>query len=298
MNNNGNTPAVVDGKVSLDNAPGADISFDDLFAVETNNIGGPQAPVASNPPAVPQAPEYVLKSEDGKIVYKTAEDAINGIRHKDDLVERYRAYLQEQGVDPNTLQKLPAPQVQAAQPGFKYIGNEDKLFDALSTAVASRDKKAYATALREYNEEVTNQNFAPIAPLLADVARQRAVREVSQEAPEFVEFQRSAAWKQTLDSLPKLKQAIEYSETDLNAASGLSELYRIALLVSKGMKPAAPVQAAPIAPPQPAPVARPTMSSSMLAPPQPSAPASFGSKAGRDQMIADLLAKGVADVKI
>src|SRR6185369_10822310 len=151
MNNNGNNPAA-DGKVSLAGAPGADISFDDLFPIEPENVGAPQsAAKAHNNPAPPQA-EYLLKSEDGKIVYKTAEEAINGIRHKDDLVERYRAYLQEQGVDPNTLQKVPAPQAQPAAPGFKYLGNEDKLFDALSTAVANRDKKGYATALREYNE--------------------------------------------------------------------------------------------------------------------------------------------------
>lgn len=298
MNQPSNTPT--DGKVNLAAAPGADINFDDLFPVEPENLGALQAaPAGTNPPQTPQAPEYVIKSDDGKIVYKTADEAINGIRHKDELVERYRTYLQSQGVDPNTLQKQPEPQAQPSNgPQHKYIGQEDKLFDALSSAVASRDKKAYASALREYNEEVMNQNFAPVAPYIAEVARQKAVREVSKEAPEFVAFQNSAAWQETLNNLPKLKQAIEYSEQDFTAASSLSELYKIAYLVSKGMRPEPVVtQPVPQAQPTPAPVARPTLGVSTMTPPQPSAPPSMATREGRQALIADLQSRNIMDQK-
>ena len=292
-----NNPA--DGKVNLSAAPGADINFDDLFPVEPENLGAPQAPPSGTvPQQTPQAPDFLIKSEDGKIVYKTAEEAINGIRHKDELVERYRTYLQSQGVDPNTLQKKdPEPQVQNPQgPQFKYLGNEDKLFDALSGAVQTQNKKAYAQALREYNEEVMQQSFAPVAPFISEVARQRAVREVSKEAPEFVTFQSSAAYNEALDRLPKLKQAIEYAENDFNAAASLPELYKIAYLVSQGMKRPEPVAAAPAAP-TPAPVARPTLASSTMTPPQPSAPPSMANADSRKQLINDLLARGAGDIR-
>jgi hypothetical protein len=290
--------------INMSRAPGADLSFDDLFPVEPENVSAaPQAPQGTTPPApaAPSAP--YLKSEDGRIVYNTSEDAIKGIAHKDALVERYRTYLSSQGIDPNTLQSSrPEPQAPAptttTNSQYTYLDHEDKLFDELSAAATKGDKKAYGQLLRTYNREILNQEFAPIAPLIAEVARQRAVRQVSSEAPEFSTFQSSDRYRDTLDKLPKLKQAIELAENDLNMADSLGELYRITYLVSQGMnKPEVVVPAAAPAAPVQNPPRPTTMQPTSMAPPQPGVAPDLRTSEGRKSLIRDMEARGIGDLR-
>lgn len=277
--------------IDMSGAPGADISFDDLFPVEPQSTG-PQSQPGTTPPVQPQAPvaappapEFFLKGT--KSVYKTPEDAIKGLDTKDDLIERYRSFLSTQGVDPNTLQptKKPEPQAQPVNP-------DEKLFDDLSGAVGRGDKRGYAEVLRNYMAE----QFAPVAPLMSEVARQRAVRQVSQEVPEFTSFISGDDYKQTLESLPRLKQAIEAAEGNLSMADSLGELYKITYLAAQGRRKPEPVVAAPVAAPvQSTPAARPTTSPSTMTPPQPSAPLDMRTSEGRKALIRDLEARGILD---
>lgn len=293
--------------IDLSSAPGSNMSFDDLFPVEPENAS--QAPLGTTPqqptqtPQEPVTPQHFLRSVDGKIVYDSAEEAIKGISHKDALIERQRNFLSAQGYDPNTLQLItrPEPQAPTAAPTspYTYLDNGDKLFDDLTAAATKGDKKAWVSLMRQYNTEVLANEFAPIAPLISEVARQRAVRQVTQEAPDFSTFQASPAYRATLEKLPRLKQAIDQAENNFQMADALSELYQMTYLIDQGLRKNAepPVTlATPVVQSAPnPPTARPTMSSSTMSPPQPTSAPDLTTSQGRQQLIKDMEARGIKD---
>lgn len=304
------TPTANGSYVDLNAAPGADMNFDDLFPAEDSNLSASQTPTGTTPPVAPQAtpvnpaaPEVFIRA--GSTVYRTPEDAVTGIQHKDTLIDKYRRFLTEKGVNPDTLQSSqPQAPVQPAPPAeapSTYLGHEEALFDDLSAAISRGDKKGYGRLLATYNQQLMTEQFAPVAPLISEVARQRSVRQVSLEAPGFSEFQSSAAYPATLDSLPRLKEAIQIAETNFSASDSLSELYKIAYLAFQGQRqPSAPVVPTPTV--QPVAVApniqqpfRPTSTPSAMTPPQPSAPADMRTSAGRQTLIRDLEARGIKD---
>lgn len=304
------TPTTHGSYVDMGQAPGADTSFDELFPVEDQNLGAPQVPTGTTPQAAePQAqpvvnqPNHFLKA--GKTVYNTAEDAVTGIQHKDTLIDRYRSFLATQGVNPDTLQPNQA-QVQAQpapviDPSRGYINHEDTLFDDLATAIQRGDKKGYGKLLAKYNQELMTEQFAPVAPLISEVARQRAVRQVTMEAPEFASFVTSENYGSTLDSLPRLKEAINVAENNFAASDSLGELYKIAYLAYQGSrKPAEPVvpaiQAQPVVAAQTQPTFRPTQTPSAMTPPMPSSPADMRTSAGRQTLIREAEARGIKDM--
>lgn len=306
------TPASNGSYIDLTSAPGSDMNFDDLFPVEDSNLGAPQAQTGTTPQATePQAPlappvppEFFITA--GNTKYKTSDDAVKGIQHKDTLIERYRSFLTEKGVNPDTLQNAQPPQAapQVASPvdpsvRTPYLNHGEKLFDDMSAAIQRGDKKGYAELLRTYNQEIMAEQFAPVAPLISEVARQRAVRQVTLEAPDFANFITSENYGQTLDSLPRLKEAINIAENNFSASDSLSELYKIAFFVSQGLrKPevVVPVAQTPIQPvavnPQ---TSRPTSTPSAMTPPMPSAPADMRTSLGRQTLIREAEARGIKD---
>lgn len=262
------------GYVDLSQAPGADNSWDDLFQNPENPATPPQAATGTNPPQSPQAvTEPFLKAGDS--VYNTAEEAARGLEYKDQLVARYRNFLNEQGFDPNELKPKETPQAQTpqAQSPFKYLNNGKKYYEDLADAVKRHDEQAYEQITRTYQQEVINSTLAPYAPLLAETGRQRAVRRVASEIPDFEKFLYSQDFKKTVDAIPLYKEMLQIGETDPNASERLHEVYKAVYLTHQGLTrnqgAQAPVTQAPPVSTNPTVRPNPTMSQSTLTPPAP-----------------------------
>jgi len=278
----------------LQNAPGADIPFDELFPVEGSPVL--QGPDSGTSPQTAQQtqPEFFLKA--GKSVYKTPEDAAQGVAHKDQLIDRYRAYLQEQNIDPDTLQTRPKQQAQDPNDPYTYLGKEGTLFDNLSAALQRHDKAGYDRTMQAYNQELLNAQLAPLAPLIAEVAQQRAVRKVSEEAKDFSTFRYSEDFNSARKSIPLLDNAIKAAESDYRMAEQLPDLYKMVYLISQsGRNRPEPVVNA--ASPQPAPSVRPTTAPSTMTPPPPGVNTSnwATSTDSRKQLIKDMEGRGIKD---
>lgn len=264
------------GNVNLQNAPGADFNFDDLFPnPEVTPAQSQAANQGTPPPTTPQATETQPFLKAGSSVYLTAEEAARGLEHKDALVDRYRAFLAEQGFDPNELRPKAPPQ--AAQPVQDPKDSYDGLFDELAAAVRNNDKVAYGRIQKKYQQEVAQdvvQNYlAPYAPLMAETARQRAIREVSKEIPDFPSFMGSEAFRRVSDTIPIYKDMLQLGENNPEASKRLPEVYKSMYLISQGLSKQASnsPQALTTPPVNTTPTARPqtTLSPSSLTPPPP-----------------------------
>ena len=291
--------------VSMSDAPGGDFNLDDLFGnpevtqVTELTSSTPAAPQTPEPqaPETPQVEVPFLKTPTGT-VYKTHEDAIRGLSHKDQVIENLRAQLTQQtGVDPitgkavvrqtpQTPQATPSEQVNYAQDSVKY-------WNDLSDAVEKKDPAAYSRV----NQKFLQDSLAPIAPIIRDVAVQRALDNVSREIPDFKEVHASPEYTQMLNDLPLLKQSIETGEQYLEAAPQLPELYRYAYLIYQGRKAreiaSAPVQTVTPAVAQPS---RPTLTPSTPNPPVAGPKPSFNSPEGRKAILDSGNARGLMDV--
>lgn len=296
---NQQSPGYNGARLDFQDAPTGDTPWDDMFVPDGPQTAQPPAPPAAQPqtaqpPAPPAEPQVFLKA--GQTVYKTAEDAARGVEHKDNLIARYREYLAQQQIDPDTLEKKPSEVVPQTPPSrFKYLNNGKQLFKDLSNAATKGDPEAYERTLREYNSEVLNDAFEPVAPLISEVARQRAVREASTELSDLGSFLSSPSYKETIEKLPVLKEAIKYAEGDYRMAPKLGDLYKTAYLVHKGLQP---VQAQPQAAPSTPPAVRPTTSPSALTPPAPGVDTRSWatSREARQQLIKDKQNAGLADM--
>lgn len=269
------------GYMDLSNAPGADSSWDDLFPPEGVPPAQPQAATGTNPQiSTPQAPSQSGQPflQAGQTVYLTPEAAVEGTIHKDQYIDRVRTYLKDQGIDPNKLERIQAqsaPQTSdPAATGPKYYGQGQKYFDALSAAVDRKDRNAYEQITGEYSREALQHTLAPYGPLLAEVARQRAVRQVTNEIPDFQRFSETPEFRRTVDSIPLLRELANIGESDPNAAARLPEVYKTVYLIYQGARnqqvssPAPLTQAPPVTN---TPTMRPvsTMPQSTLTPPSP-----------------------------
>jgi hypothetical protein len=277
------SPGNSGGNVSLQNAPGADFNFDDLFPNPEVQPAQPQTATSETPSQTPQAPvqdQFFLRNSDGTIAYRSAEDALTGIAHKDELVKRYRDYLDANGIDPNELRPKQQPQV--AQPSTQVDPNSldsGKLFDDLAAAAQRGDKAAYGriqeTYQRKIAQNVVENYLAPYAPLMAETARQRAIREVTKEIPDFPNFIGSDAFKRVSDSIPIYKDMLQLGENNPEASKRLPEVYKSMYLVNQGLSARAQVSQtqAPlnVPPVQNTPTVRPqtTMAQSSITPPAP-----------------------------
>ena len=282
-------------RVDLSAAPGADTTWEDLFPSEDaptppQTTAAPEHPPQEPPQAPPPAPEFFIRAS--KSVYKTPEDAVKGLDEKDSLIDSLRQYaIEKTGYDPVTRQ--PARQEpQAPQSQFQYLGNGKKLFDDLSDAVTRRDPERYEQVLRTYNNEQLAVNFAPVAPLLSEVARQKAIRTSGKDIPSFLD---SPEYKQTLEAMPTLQNAIQSAEADFSFSDRLPELYQLAYLAAQGRRvQAAPPQPVPQTPP---PAARPTTAPSTMTPPAPGVNPDMRTSEGRKALIRDAESRGVLDFK-
>lgn len=299
-------PGFDGARLDFKDAPGADISFDELFPSPDEPVAPQAATSGTTPTEPPQAPttqpDFFLKA--GKSVYKTPEEAERGVAHKDDLIDRYRSFLSQQGINPDTFQSSqPArPQAQPAQPEspYKYLNHEERVYEDLAKAVQAQDPRAYAETLRRYNLEQMQEQFAPVAPLLSEVARQKAIREVSEEIGEFGQFAYSEDYRNTVKAVPLLGRAAELASQNFDQ-EGLREVYKTIYLVNQGLRRKnEPVAQVPTAPPvQTTSPSRPTTTApSTMTPPQPSVDTRewTTNPDARKQLIKDMEARGYRDL--
>jgi hypothetical protein len=262
--------------VSFEEAPHGDLSLDDIF-------GDPQptAVTTTEPEQTPasQAQPF-LKTATGT-VYNSADDAVKGIEHKDQLIAELRQKLSStNGVDP--IKQPTGPK--------NYLDDKEGYFRDLSDAVATKNPERYM----EIQSKFVLDNLAPIAPAITNLVKANAVEQVVVQVPKFKEFMASQDYHDTLDALPLLKGAIETTERNPAASDQLPQLYRMAYDISAARKiPDLVRQARPVE-------TRPTVQSTpMSAPntPNPSAQPDLSTPEGRKAIIAQQEKAGVLNLR-
>jgi len=227
--------------LDMSDAPGGDFSLDDLFPPEGPDTS-PQAqaePAAPSPEPqaqpVPVEEEFFLKTPTGT-VYKTKEDAIKGIAHKDTLIAEY-----------NRNKPVATPTPTPAGP-INYAQDPNKFWDDMADAQTKGDKLAFARTLQQFMSD----NFAPYVPAVQYGVVQKAFETVSNELPDFRTFHASEDYKNSVEASPVLKQAIEMAENNVQASGQLPELYKLAYMLNLGRKSAevARTAQAPVREPQ------------------------------------------------
>ena len=264
-----------------------DTPFSEIFA--DDNDGAYQAPPAQ-PPATPVEPkpaaaptvpskEYFIRTGTGT-VYKTEEAAISGIEHKDTLLEQHKRYFQERGIDPVTLQ----PIAQQPQGPVSYSEKPEQYYQDLVAAVNRNDPKAYITAQGRLINEALNARLNSILPAITETVNARAGAVVSKEIPDFPTVQSSPAFREAMEALPLLKEAITLAETQPEYSGRLPELYRMAYAWTKfrQMPDLLAANATPTHPPQPV---RPTVSAGPQPPTQPTTAPGLMTTDGRKALI-------------
>lgn len=280
----GVTPDVT---VDLTDAPGGDLSLDDIFG------GSSETPttVATTPnpqetqTTTPEEP--FIRTKTGT-VYKNSEDAVKGIEHKDALIAQLRSELKTKtGNDPLVSRSSSQP--------TSYSDNPDKYFEEISNAVTKGDKQAYM----EVQRKLIMDTLSPMAPTLSALSRANAERVVSNEISEFKGFVGSDHYNQILEQTPLLKDAILSAEMNPAAAGQLPELYKVAYWSSVGRRTPELVQSVQQTQ-QHATPPRPTVhSAAVIPPPQTNtAPPSLDTKEGRAEIIRRQEAAGVMNLRM
>lgn len=289
--------------IDLSAAPGADLSLDALFGNPEVTTVQPTSDTPATPPnPAPQVLEtpisdIFLKTPTGT-VYKTQEEAVRGLSHKDEVIENLRAQLSERtGIDPITGKAVASrtPQTpQATSPEqFNYATDPVKYWNDLSDAVEKKDPTAY----QKVSQKFLNDSFAPIAPILRDVAVQRALDNVSRDIPDFKDVHASPEYSAMLNDLPLLKQSIETGESYLEATPQLPELYKYAYLIYQGRKAREIASSPQLTPATPAITqpSRPTLTPSTPNAPAPAPPPNMATSEGRKAIIAAAEGRGIQD---
>lgn len=280
--------------IDLSDAPGGDISLDDIFgetpSTPTTVEPQPNAPQPSAVSTTHAESSPVIKTKTGT-VYKTLEDAVSGIEHKDALIAQLRDQVkQNTGRDP--LNSHPSPQPK--QP-VSYIDNQDKYFEDIADAVSRKDTRAYMEA----QQKLIWDSLGPLAPTITSLSKANAERIVVSEIPDFKGFLGSDQFERITSDAPLLADAIRAAEANPAAASQLPELYRVAYLASQGRRVPELIQSVRNETPPVQP--RPTVHSSPVPPPAttgaPQASPSLDSKEGRKALIEQMEGKGVTNLR-
>jgi len=288
-------------ELNLSDAPGGDISFDELFPAE----GTTQATTLGNPPSVaPQAPQpeaqpsaeeqFFLKT--GNSVYKTEADAIKGVTEKDQLIENLRQqHIQATGLDPVSGRPVGAPRAPQgqqtpvsttesnfAQDGAAYVR-------ALTDAYQRQDWNAYGRTQQKFLYD----SLAPIAPVFVNAAKQQAISAAESDIKDIRGFIGSEDYNKTLGSNEVLKQAIAAAESDMSYHQQLPGLYKLAYQANQSRTLPELLKAAQAATAQTAAPPRPTATSSTMAPPQPGTAPDIRTPEGRKAIIEQFEQQGL-----
>lgn len=231
------------GVVQLNNAPGGldDATFDSLFPAEPSQTQSVQQTTAqpvtqqtqqtqtTQPVTQPTQNDFFLKGDHS--VYKTAEEAAQGINQKDALIEQLRQrYALTTGIDPITGKPV-AAQGQP-QEAVDYYQQPDQYLDALYNAA----KKGGPEAYRDVQAKFLFDALKPLQPVIQKAARDQALESLATEIPGTKGFVGTVPYTKALDLNPELKQAISISESDQRFHSRLPGLYKLAYLTAQGMQ--------------------------------------------------------------
>jgi hypothetical protein len=243
-----------------------------------------QTPAPNTSQSLPQA--FELKTKTGT-VYKSVEDAVTGIEHKDTLISQLRQFaIERTGVDPLTGQPVqPQPPLQQFQPQMQqpqqmqpqpqgqqqqpqaYLSNPQQYFQDLYKAYADNDPQAYFATQQKLIEEKMHSEYAPYIGMLMEQTKTNAVTKVSNEVKDFGNFYNSNSYKETLQKFPALANAITVSENNAQYVHQLGDLYKMVhqLHQAATLPELIRQQQAAIPPQQPV---RPTTQPTAITPPQ------------------------------
>jgi hypothetical protein len=275
--------SVTPADFNFDDAP-SDLTLDEIFAnpeVKPTAVTQPQTATE----VTPVEAEPLLKTATGT-VYKTVDDAVKGIEHKDALIAELRQKVLE-ATNNDPLKKKSEQQDDPAL--ISYIANPKKYFEDIKSA-KNEDE------LLKVQGKFVDERLAPYAPIIASVVKSQAIEGLEQEVPEIRKFLHSEAYQKTLDAFPLLKQSIQISEQYPERSGDLAQLYRMAVDASAGrnLPKSAPVSGSttPV-------VARPTVTSTPATPPPTTRAAqpSFYTKEGRKAIIEEQEARGVENLR-
>ena len=277
--------------MNFDDAPDGGLSLDDIFgdSQPSTTVVAPVVEPQVTPVVTTQPAEPFIKTKTGT-VYKTLEDTVEGIQHKDSLIAQLREQVRQQtGNDP-----LVAPR-QATQPvGPKsYVEDQGQYFQDIAEAVEKKDTGAYMRA----QQKLIWDSLGPLAPTIISLAKANAERVVCEELPEFRSYHSSERFTQLGQDSPLLAEAIRSAEMNPQQANQLPELYRIAYLSSQGRRVPELLQSARN---EPAPVQpRPTIHSTQVSQPAvtgvPVSTPSLDTKEGRQAIIQQMESRGIAN---
>lgn len=266
------------GELNVDMSAAPDSTFDDLFPAENTleqptTAAPPSTEATTTAPPASQSPEFYIKTSTGT-VYKSQEDTVKGIEHKDRTIEQLRAkYKEATGRDPLT-EEQPRPSRKS------YLADDKAYYKDMSEAVSKGDTRRFLEINRQLAQEVVNEQVGPYAPVLQRVSRQEALSDVNSKIKGFQEFVNTEEYAKILDERPALAQAIKFAEGDPrfryrqnpdgSFADSLPELYQLVYDSAQARKVPELLKQGPRAvtttaqtPP------RPTMSTSSIAPGEP-----------------------------
>lgn len=235
---------------------GGPITWEELFpesqqpttaANSTGNAATSQAAqstqVTGQEPTTAQqnAAAFEIRTSTGT-VYKSLEEAIKGIEHKDNLLKQHRQReILERGIDPLTGRQVQLVE-QQAQP-YNYMQDGKRYVEDLTSAAQKGD----ANAIWQAQTKLIYDAIAPAVPMMTAFAKQQAVDTVSSEIKDFREFYNSDNYKQALEEAPDLKDAISRAENQFEYAPRLAGLYKVAYRVSQGLRLPELLKAQPVA---------------------------------------------------
>lgn len=266
------------GELNVDMSAAPDVTFDDLFPAENTleqptTAAPPSTEATTTAPPASQPEGFYIKTSTGT-VYKSQEDTVKGIEHKDRTIEQLRAkYREATGRDPLTEEPKPAPR-------RSYLADDKAYYKDMSEAVSKGDTRRFLEINRQLAQEVVNEQVGPYAPVLQRVSRQEALSDVNSKIKGFQEFVNTEEYSKILDERPALAQAIKFAESDPrfryrqnqdgSFADSLPELYQLVYDSAQARKVPELLKQGPrvgTAPTQTPP--RPTMSTSSIAPGEP-----------------------------
>lgn len=302
------------------NPPGGDADFDSFFSgvgrqgeeiADSNAIPAVEAPQeptepVAQTPVVPPKPDYFIKSKDGSVVYKTAEEDIKAHEQKNHLISQLRSMVSAAtGEDP--LRKSganPGPQVPQTR-AVNYHEEPNRYAQDLTQAAEygqkTGDWRPYQSVQDQHTFELVQKAVGPYMPVVQNVGRQQAMDDVSRSVPDFRKFYGSEDYNKVLESRPKLAGFIQHAETQPTLQEELKELYLSVYDSAQAAKLPELVKQNQPSNPTPTPrmplasASRPSLSVPDGSRTQAQAKPSLSTSAGRQAIIEQLKLKGVED---
>ena len=197
-----------------------DMTLDDLYPQDNTTQQTPQEPAGGTTPE-PQTlspKEPFLRTSTGTI-YNTQEEAERGIAEKDRALEQSRQWtIAMTGYDP--ISGKPARATPYTEE-INYVRDPEKFYDDLVAAQAKGDKRAYALINMKMMDSLMDQ----YRPALTQSARATALENAERARPGIREFVGTDKYKNYLEQVPLLRDAMSAAETRPEMSTQLQDLF-------------------------------------------------------------------------